>query len=65
MSGDFRRRLPGRTQAFELDRGAPVPGHAGLADADRIADRAAVAEHVIELARVGEDHDRAGRDSRR
>lgn len=36
-----------------------VPGHAGLADADRVADGAAIAEHVIELAPVRDDYDRA------
>ena len=37
-----------------------MPGHAGAADADRIADRAAVAEHIKELSRAGGDHDGAG-----
>src|SRR4051812_26782178 len=42
------------------DEAVAVPRHAGAADADRIADRLTVAEHVIKLAHAGVDDNAAG-----
>src|ERR1051325_6054479 len=55
------RWCPGRADEFSLHISLAMPCHAGLADADRIADRAAVALHVVEAALAGAHNDRARR----
>jgi len=51
---------PGRPPIFFRDIGLAVPGHAGAANADRIADRLAVAQHIKKLPCAGRHHDGAG-----
>src|SRR5581483_6754329 len=55
------RRRPGRPLGHALDLGDARPGHRLFADGHAVADRLAAGQHVIEVARIGIDHDRAGR----
>jgi hypothetical protein len=55
------RRRPVRVEIFAVDGRLAGPLLAGLAHADRIADRAAVADHIIEPPFAGPDDDGAGR----
>ena len=56
-----RRRRPGRPDVLAVDVGFARPLFASSADADRVANRLAIADHVIEPPLVGADHDGAGR----
>src|SRR3954449_4116058 len=56
----FPRRRPARPGAFLRDDLGARPFEAAAADADAVADRRAVTEHVIEAALAGRDDDRAG-----
>ena len=57
----LRRRMPVRPFLLAGDGLRAGPGEAFAADADAVADRAAVAEHVIEIGVGRIDHDRARR----
>ena len=57
---DLGGRSPGRPFAFAADLGHAGKGHRVLADCHAVADRLAAVHHVVEIARVGIDHDRAG-----
>ena len=58
---DLDRRCPGRVQIFAVNNCRAGPLLAGAADADRIADGLAVAEHVIERSLARSHHHGAGR----
>src|SRR5918993_5716369 len=55
------RRRPVRPLGLARDGLRPGPLEPRAADPDAVADRAAVAEHVVEPALGGRDHDRARR----
>src|ERR1700688_1778816 len=57
----FLRRIPARALGFALHLLDARPGEAFAADADAVADRLAIAEHVIEEGVWGIDDDGAGR----
>src|SRR5690606_26020188 len=60
VADDFRWRRPGWGKAHAADEGGAGPLLAGAADADRVADRPAATEHVIEPPLAGLDDDGAG-----
>ncbi len=57
---DLGGRRPGRPFGLAADLGDARPGQRFIADGDAVADRLAAIQHVIEIARVGIDHDRSG-----
>jgi hypothetical protein len=61
LSLDFCGLRPGRPEVFAVDPHRARPGPAGLVDTDRVAYRAPVTQHVIELSLARLYHDGAGR----
>ena len=57
---DLARGRPRGMQVLSVDMGLPCPLLAGFADADGIADRVAVAHHVVQAPLAGPDDDGAG-----
>ena len=57
----LRRRIPVRPFRLAADGLHAGPGKALAADADAVTDRAAAAEHVVEIGVAGIDDDGAGR----
>src|SRR5438876_1192072 len=56
---DLFGRHPRRPLFLAADLGDAVPGQRILADRDTVTDRLLVRQYVVEIARVGIDHDRA------
>src|SRR5882757_4713086 len=55
------RRYPSRPFCLAADLGDAGPTLRLLAHGHTIAERLLVRQHVVEIARIGVDHDRAGR----